>query len=226
MDQSMLAYNLFAYCINNPIDRFDVNGNWSLPNWAKVAIGVVAVVGLAVATACTAGTAAVVCGAALSGAVTGGTSGAIIGAVSGAITDGWEGALDGACSGFMSGTLIGGATGAAAAGWNIASGTTAVVGKAHGSNLHKLASNMEAGKMTISGRYSKIGLNKALSTMGLSGTYRPDVIGIARKSVNMLVEVVSPRQSINYIRNKMSKMLMRNPGSLGKVVTWVRRLFK
>ena len=103
----------------------------------------------------------------------------------------------------MSGTLIGGATGAAAAGWNIASGTTAVVGKAHGSNLHKLASNMEAGKMTISGRYSKIGLNKALSTMGLSGTYRPDVIGIARKSVNMLVEVVSPRQSINYIRNKM-----------------------
>ncbi|MEI3239978.1 RHS repeat-associated core domain-containing protein [Hominifimenecus microfluidus] len=88
MDQSMLAYNVFAYCINNPIDRFDVNGNWSLPNWAKVAIGVVAVVGLAVATACTAGTAAVMCGAALSGAVTGGTSGAIIGAVSGAITDG------------------------------------------------------------------------------------------------------------------------------------------
>lgn len=119
----------------------------------------------------------------------------------------------------MSGTLIGGVTDAAAAGWNIASGTTAVVGKAHGSNLHKLASNMEAGKMTISGRYSKIGLNKALSTMGLSGTYRPDVIGIARKSVNMLVEVVSPRQSINYIRNKMSKMLMRNPGSLEKVVT-------
>ena len=88
MSRYILFTVYFAYCINNPIDRFDVNGNWSLPNWAKVAIGVVAVVGLAVATACTAGTAAVMCGAALSGAVTGGTSGAIIGAVSGAITDG------------------------------------------------------------------------------------------------------------------------------------------
>ncbi len=37
-DDSPLSYNLFAYCMNNPVNRFDVNGNWSLPNWAKVAL--------------------------------------------------------------------------------------------------------------------------------------------------------------------------------------------
>ena len=112
-DGSPLSYNLFAYCMNNPVNRFDVNGNWSMPNWLKVTVGAVAIAGLAVATVCTGGAAAVVCGAALSGAIAGGASGAVMGAVGGGISGGWQGALDGACSGFMSGTLIGGATGAA-----------------------------------------------------------------------------------------------------------------
>lgn len=72
-------------------------------------------------------------------------------AISGGISGGWEGALDGACLGFMSGTLIGGVAGTASVGLNIATGFTTVVGKAHGSNLHKLATNMEAGKMAASG---------------------------------------------------------------------------
>ena len=186
----LLSYNLFAYCLNNPVNRTDVNGNWSLPNWAKVAIGAVAIAGLAVATVCTGGAAAVICGAALSGAIAGGASGAVIGAVGGGISGGWQGALDGACSGFMSGTLIGGVTGAASAGLNIATGATTVVGNAHGSTLHKLATNMEAGKMAASGQYSQIGVNKALKTMGLKGTSRPDVIGVARNGMNKLVEVV------------------------------------
>lgn len=139
-----------------------VIGNWSLPNLAKMAIGTVAIAGLAVATVCTGGAAAVICGAALSGAIAGGASGAVIGAIGGGITGGWQGALDGACSGFMSGTLIGGVTGAASAGLNIATGATTVVGNAHGSTLHKLATKMEAGKMASSGRYSQIGLNKSL----------------------------------------------------------------
>ena len=222
----LLSYNLFAYCLNNPVNRTDINGNWSLPNWAKVAIGTVAIAGLAVATVCTGGAAAVICGAALSGAIAGGASGAVIGAIGGGISGGWKGALDGACSGFMSGTLVGGVTGAASAGINIATGATTVVGNAHGSVLHKLATNMEAGKMAASGQYSQIGLNKALKTMGLNGTSRPDVIGIAKTGVNKLVEVVSPRQSTNYIVNKMSNMLSNNPGSVGKVITWVRNLFK
>ena len=225
-DGSSLSYNLFAYCMNNPVNRFDVNGNWSLPNWAKVTIGAVAIAGLAVATVCTGGAAAVICGAALSGAIAGGASGAVMGAIGGGISGGWQGALDGACSGFMSGTLIGGVTGAASAGLNIATGATTVVGNAHGSTLHKLATNMEAGKMAASGQYSQIGVNKALKTMGLNGTSRPDVIGVAKNGMNKIVEVVSPRQSTNYIINKMSNMLSNNPGSVGKIVNWVRRLFK
>ena len=225
-DGSSLNYNLFAYCLNNPVNRFDVNGNWSMPNWLKVTVGAVAIAGLAVATVCTGGAAAVICGAALSGAIAGGASGAVMGAIGGGISGGWQGALDGACSGFMSETLIGGATGAASAGLNIATGATTVVGNAHGSTLHKLATNMEAGKMTASGKYSQIGVNKALKTMGLNGTSRPDVIGIAKNGMNKLVEVVSPRQSSNYIINKMSNMLSNNQGSVGKIVNWVRRLFK
>ena len=225
-DGSSLSYNLFAYCLNNPVNRFDVNGNWSMPNWLKVTVGAVAIAGLAVATVCTGGAAAVIYGAALSGAIAGGASGAVMGAIGGGISGGWQGALDGACSGFMSGTLIGGATGAASAGLNIATGATTVVGNAHGSTLHKLATNMEAGKMTASGQYSQIGVNKALKTMGLNGTSRPDVIGIAKNGMNKLVEVVSPRQSSNYIINKMSNMLSNNQGSVGKIVNWVRRLFK
>ena len=226
-DGSPLSYNLFAYCMNNPVNRFDVNGNFSMPNWLKVTVGVVAIVGLAVATVCTGGAAAVICGAALSGTIAGGASGAVMGAIGGGISGGWQGALDGACSGFMSGTLIGCATGAASAGLNIATGATTVVGNAHGSTLHKLATNMEAGKMAASRQYSQIGINKSLRKMGLNGgLIRPDVIGIGKNGVNKLVEVVSPRQSATYISTKMSNMLSNNPGTVGKIVNWVRRLFK
>ena len=80
--------------------------------------------------------------------------------------------------------------------------------------------------MAASGQYSQIGVNKALKTMGLNGTSRPDVIGIAKNGVNKFVEIVSPRQSTNYVIGKMSNMLSSNQGSIGKIVTWVRRLFE
>ena len=192
-----LSCNMFAYCLNDPVNRFDSDGNWSMPNWLKLTIGVGTIAGLSIATVCVGGTAAVVFGAALSGATIGGTSGALIGAVGGGFSGGWKGFLDGACSGFMSGTLIGGVTGAALAGLNIASGVTTVAGNAHGSTVHKLATNIEAGKMAASGQYSQIGINKSLGKMGLNGgRTRPDVIGIANNGLNILVEVVSPRQNI------------------------------
>ena len=62
--------------------------------------------------------------------------------------------------------------------------------------------------------------------MGLNGTSRPDVIGVAKNGMNNLVEVVSPRQSTKYIIYKMHNMLSNNPGAVGKIVNWVRRLFK
>ena len=230
-DGSPLSYNLFAYCMNNPVNRFDVNGNWSLPNWAKVAIGAVAIAGLAVATVCTGGAAGVIAGAALTGAISGGISGAVSGAVSGAIENGWQGALDGACTGFMTGTLIGGATGAATSGLSMATGAVKVVGSAQktGTILHKAASNIEAGKMALNPvKYSKITLNRALNTAGLSGRRMPDVIGIARNGSSKLIEVVSKSQTVKQMTSKCISMVNANPGASYKVVGWaatISRLF-
>ena len=81
--------------------------------------------------------------------------------------------------------------------------------------------------MAASSQYSQIGINKSLGKMGLDGGLtRPDVIGVGKNGVNKLVEVVSLKQSKNYISAKMSTMISNNPGSVGKTVTWVRRLFK
>ena len=222
-----LSLNLYTYCHNNPIIGTDPSGH--IPRWLKntlkVAAGVAVIGGLAVATAVTGGAAAVVAGAALSGAIAGGASGAVIGNIGGAIENGWDGALDGAVDGFLSGAIIGGATGALSSGVNIARGTTQIVGKAHGTILHKIASNMEAGKMAASGRYSQIGLNKSLSKMGLKGgAKRPDVIGIARKGKNKLVEVVSRRQKVSELTNKTAKMVSQNTNTTGKVISmkWAR----
>ena len=229
VDGDLLSYNLFIYCMNNFVNRFDVSGEWSLPNWARITIGVVAVAGLAVATACTGGTAAVICGAALSGAITGAASGTVIGAISGGVTNGKEGLLDGAASGFLSGVIIGGAIGAVSAGYNVVSGVTSIAPKAnaHGSVFHKIATNMEAGNMAASGKYFEIGVNKSLKSMGMNGgLLRPDVTGISKKTRNKIVEVVSPRQKISYISDKMNKMLKINPGTTGKIISWVRKLFR
>ena len=141
-DDSLLGYTLFAYCMNNPVNRYNVNGNFSLPNWAKAAIGAVAITGLAVGTVCTGGAAAAVCGAVLSGAV--------IGAVGGGISGGWQGRFRLCMFRIYVRNIDRRLSGAASAGLNIATGATAVVGKAHGSTLHKIATNIEAGKMAVS----------------------------------------------------------------------------
>ena len=222
-DGSPLSYNLFAYCMNNPVNRFDVNGNWSMPNWLKVTVGAVAIAGLAVATVCTGGAAGVIAGAALTGAISGGISGAVSGGITGAIENGWQGALDGACTGFMSGTLIGGATGALTSGASMATGAVKVVGSAQktGTVLHRAASNIEAGKMALNPiKYSKITLNRCLNTAGLSGRRIPDVIGIARNGSSVLVEVVSKSQTIGQMTAKCISMAQANPGATYKVIGW------
>lgn len=230
-DGTSLGYNLFAYCLNNPVNRTDAEGNWSLPNWAKVAIGAVAIAGLAVVTACTGGAVGVIAGAALTSAISGGISGAVLGAVLGAIENGWHGALDGTCTGFMTGTLIGGITGAATAGISMATGAVKVVGSAQktGTILHKAASNIEAGKMALNPiKYSKITLNRSLNTAGLSGRRMPDVIGIARNGSSKLIEVVSKSQTVRQMTTKCLSMVNANPGASYKVVGWaatISRLF-
>lgn len=80
--------------------------------------------------------------------------------------------------------------------------------------------------MTFSGKYEKVFINRSLKTSGLNGNLRPDAIGIAKNGIHKIVEVVSPKQNISYINNKVGKMIAKNPGSIGKVVTWVRKLFR
>ena len=102
--QGVLGHNAYAYCLNNPVNREDSNGNWSMPNWLKVTIGAVALVGAVALTVATGGGAAavavgvakVVGSVAVSTAVSAGV---------GYLENGKQGAIDGACNGFMFGSL-------------------------------------------------------------------------------------------------------------------------
>ena len=94
---SLLQYNLFAYCLNNPVNRFDDEGTFSLPNWAKVVIGAVATVAAVGITVATGGAAAPL----LIGVAASTLSGAAIGYATG----GKQGMIDGAADGFMWGGI-------------------------------------------------------------------------------------------------------------------------
>ena len=52
----ILGYNMFAYCMNNPVNMSDPSGNW--PRWAIIALGAVAAVAAVAVTVVTLGTAA------------------------------------------------------------------------------------------------------------------------------------------------------------------------
>lgn len=114
---------MFTYCRNDPVNRFDVNGNWSLPNWAKSAIGATAIAVGVIVTAATGGAVVPVLVASLKIAATSAAIGAVsvagISAVNHRVSTGcWEGAtkaaltgaMDGACDGFMWGGIAAGAT--------------------------------------------------------------------------------------------------------------------
>lgn len=104
VDSSLLSYNLFAFCMNNPINRSDDNGNWSMPNWLKITIGAVALAGAIAFTVATGGgAAAVAVGVAkIVGTVVASTA---ISASLGYLENGTQGAIDGACDGFLFGSL-------------------------------------------------------------------------------------------------------------------------
>ena len=90
-------YNLYAYCLNNPVNRLDEEGRLSLPNWAKITIGAVATVAAVGLTVATGGAAFPI----LAGVAASTLSGAAIGYVTG----GKEGAINGAVDGFMWGGI-------------------------------------------------------------------------------------------------------------------------
>ena len=102
------GYNLFAYCMNDPVNMSDPTGHW--PKWATklvAAVAVVAAIGFAV------------------GAATGAAGGAISHRIS---TGSWggagEAALNGMASGALSGAIGGAITGGITGGLSYNSGAT------------------------------------------------------------------------------------------------------
>ena len=125
--ESINGLNLYAYCGNDPVNRFDPTGHswesfwngvgdWFSDNWVKLAIGAGVVVIGAIVTAATCGTGlgffAAFGGALLTSAKAVAISTAIsagIGLAVGGITTGsWEGALDGMLDGIADGFMWGG----------------------------------------------------------------------------------------------------------------------
>ena len=111
--ETINGLNLYAYCMNDPINFYDPDAHWAMPNWLKWVIGGAVIVGLGIATLATGGAAAGVAGF----IVTGAFKGAVIGAISGALVSGtiggissvvsgesfWQGFADGAANGFVMG---------------------------------------------------------------------------------------------------------------------------
>ncbi|SDM86461.1 polymorphic toxin-type HINT domain-containing protein [Acetanaerobacterium elongatum] len=101
----LLSGNLFAYCTNNPVNHLDLEGTWKLPNWAKLAIGAVALTAAIVLTVGSGGALAPL----LIGVAISTVSSAAIGGAVGYATGGKmglkKGLIDGAADGFMWGGI-------------------------------------------------------------------------------------------------------------------------
>ncbi len=116
-----VSYNLYAYCLNDPINNSDSSGNLSIPNWAKVVIGVAAIAVGVISTAIVGGAVSVAVIASLklslSSAIVSSLSNAIVGGATHLITNKSikglaktviQYSIDGFCDGFMWGGITSG----------------------------------------------------------------------------------------------------------------------
>ena len=137
VEGSFLSHNLFAYCLNNPVNLSDSGGN--LPTWAKklavAAAVVVTVAAVAAVTVATCGTGTALACAAMGAAkgaaigfVTGAVSGAATGAVTHIATTGstvgiGDAMLNGMADGALTGAISGAVTGALTSPYCFVAGT-------------------------------------------------------------------------------------------------------
>ena len=101
-----------------------------------------------------------------------------------------------------------------------------VHGKAHGSTSHKARIMQEVGIMQKSGKYTDIYLNKALKTVGLHGSQRPDIIGKLANGTFEVLEVASKSQTTASLAGrqlvaKMALMGANNPGVILRNIIWL-----
>ena len=139
--------------MNNPVNHFDANGNWAMPNWAKVAIGAVTTIAAVAVTVVTGGAALPVLLGVAAGTI---TSGAI-----GYATGGVEGMKDGLANGFMMGGLS--AFGGSMISAGVKAVKTARQGITIGRNMSKGFTNVQnAAGLTDTATYSSDALWKPL----------------------------------------------------------------
>ena len=226
-----IGFNLYQYSYNNPVNLMDDTGEkpkWLkkvIKNVAKVAVTVGVIAGCGVAAATLGGVAGVVAGAAFVGSIAGTAIGAAVGAkvASKKGTSILDGALTGAMLGSITGALVGGTTAAITTN----TGLVTVSGSAQqtGTLLQRFASNVTAGSMALNPiKYKEIYLDKSLKTAGLSGSVRPDVIGVTRLGKTKIVEVVSGSQTVNQMNSKLQTIVRNNPNTVKKVIDWARKI--
>ncbi len=200
-NDDLIHCNLFAYCTNDPVNFFDDDGYWKLPNWAKIAIGAAAVAIGVVATVYTGGAAlpALAIGvktALISGAVAGGTSAAVTG-ISSALSGDSLGiilrksanaAVDGFSQGFMYGGIMAGSSQLLSAGFEKAAEYGVPTGRKGGFQIRenlrvfspdsiKRAKNQNHN--TNNGTLIKIGSKKTISALMLVRIHHSTCICLA-----------------------------------------------
>ena len=103
-NNDFISFNLYTYCLNNPVNRIDEDGNLSVLNCVKVAIGAVAFAGAIALTVATGGSAATIAigVAKIASSVALST---LASGYAGYRSNGKQGMIDGLCNGFMFGSL-------------------------------------------------------------------------------------------------------------------------
>ena len=198
---------MFAYCENNPVNRFDVDGNWPLPNWAKIAIGAVALAGAVALTVATGGgAAAVAVGVAkVVGSVSVSTA---VSAGVGYLNNGKQGAIDGACNGFMFGSLA-------------ACGGAALKYMSSAANKASAATSLSEPKKAanaITG-YAKHGLNQAIGRNGV-GVKPSAILDAVRNPVDVVTKIDELGRISTQYRGTQSTVVLNE---IGKVVScWAK----
>lgn len=101
-----------------------------------------------------------------------------------------------------------------------------VYGKPHGSTEHQARIMGEVQKMQASGKYSDIYLNKALKTVGLNGSQRPDIIGKMLNGTFDAIEVASKTQTTTsmagaLLSKKVAIMKAANPSLIVRDIIWL-----
>ena len=97
-----------------------------------------------------------------------------------------------------------------------------IIGKPHASTQHQNYTMNEVNKLSSTGEFSKIYINKSLKTAGFNGTQKPDRIAVGKNGNGHIIEIASPSQLSGKrmldLTDKFNTMLENNPGMTGDLI--------